>query len=66
MAIEPVTGEENPNRVEGRVKGPSKPLQKQPHPAGHIGTVRLREFQQEVCVTCEQVKHVLERPANDD
>ncbi len=53
-----------PNRVDGRVYGPSEALQKQPHPAGQIGTVTSREFQQDTWVTCEQSTQVRARPVH--
>ena len=37
-----------PSLVEGRVKGPSDPVQKHPQPEGHIGTVTSNEFQHEM------------------
>ena len=58
-----VVGGVSPSRVEGRVKGPSEPVQKQPHPEGHIGTVTSREFQHDIWVTCEHIVQVRERPA---
>jgi hypothetical protein len=36
-----------PRRVEGRVTG-SDPVQKQPHPEGHMGTATPNEFQQDI------------------
>jgi hypothetical protein len=37
-----------PSLVEGRVKGPSDPVQKHPQPEGHIGTVTSNESQHEI------------------
>ena len=55
----------NPNRVEGRVNCPSVELQKQPHPAGQIGTVTSSAFQQDTCVICKQDTHVRAKPTFD-
>lgn len=55
----------NPNRVEGRVNCPSVGLQKQPHPAGQIGTVTSSAFQQVTCVMCKQETHVRAKPTFD-
>lgn len=38
------------------------PEQKHPHPEGQIG-MSSNIFEHEMCVTCEQVRHVRERPA---
>lgn len=51
-----------PIRVDGRVKVPSAPVQKQPHPEGQMGTVTSNDFQHDMWVTCEHVKQVRERP----
>jgi len=56
------TGGVRPSLVEGRVKGASNPVQKQPQPEGHIGTVTSNDLRHEMWVTCEQLKHVRERP----
>jgi len=59
-----VGGGLKPNLVEGRVGDSGVPVQKHPHPEGQIGTDHSNEFQHEMCVTCEQLRHVLERPAD--
>jgi hypothetical protein len=60
-----VGGGVNPNLVEGLVNDSAVPVQKHPHPEGQIGVDHSNEFQHEMCVTCEQLRHVLERPADE-
>jgi hypothetical protein len=48
--------------VEGLVNGSAEPVQKHPHPEGQIGTDNSNDLQHEMWVTCEQLRHVLERP----
>lgn len=60
-----VGGGVNPNLVEGLVNDSAVPVQKHPHPKGQIGVDQSNEFQHGICVTCEQLRHVLERPVDE-